>query len=207
MSIRVLEADEIRDLFKIDHLDVLADLSPQYDGSGCLVPKLSAESFGLEGLGCGSYASVIAHPEHAHLVIRVSKRTDGWVEYACGPANSLRPELHALGWTGDVWVAIAERLIPVPPEWEDDALDRVDTLLKGKGEGPEALAAAALMADAAERDLRFDDVAPRNIMMRANGDLVITDPMAEISDVAEAYLMNKFSIIDQDFYINYSFNC
>ena len=155
--------------------------------------------------GSGSYAVVIEHPEDPELVIRISARNDGWIDYALkNQAHEYAPRLFAVACTGSVWISITERLNPLSLEASSEAaiksaIDAMVMLNKRVAQDlhPNAFSPEELKKHQAWKGLteflqqflglENCDLKEANIMMR-KGVPVANDPIAEMdSEVARSH--------------------
>lgn len=199
MSIRTLTDTEIRKLFNVNELRALRAFLPHdlYGDTSDYGRASHGEDFGLDMLGEGAYAIVMQHPGDPDKVLRVALSDDGWISHAAGQPNVLRPVIHALGWTGHVWVAVAEKLMPVAEDWESRVERRVHNLFRGKGPDAEVEAARMMLDETQRHKMRLDDMDARNLMFRANGDLVINDPVSHLNDELEEQLKGQFRMREE----------
>lgn len=203
MNIPTLTESEIRELFAIFDLSDLQDLLPSEqaapDDDADYGRAAQPENFGLEMLGQGDYAVICAHPTRSDQVIRVSRRDDGWIGYvASGTSNPLRPAVHALGWTGAVWVAISEALLPVPSDMEQETHDRLYAMMHGQLNSAETRNAQRLRDEVSAAGLTLDDMEMRNLMFRLNGDLVLNDPVCFMPDPMEEEMKLRFRVPEME---------
>ena len=200
-SVSVLTAEEIRVLFRVSDVRTLADLLPHdlYADADDGGRAASPEDFGLEGLGFGGSAVVMAHPDDPSRVLRVCEEADGWVAYACGgEPNIHKPTVFALGWTGVCWVAVSERLDPASGEagvaFTDSLLSAVQPARKAEPTTPEMV---SLMADVQDRHLLLDDIEPRNILRRSDGMIVLNDQVSFMSVSHIRDFKDRFAVADE----------
>lgn len=196
-SIAVLTAEEIRVLFRVSDVRALTDLLPHdlYADADDGGRAASPEDFGLEGLGFGGSAVVMAHPDDPSRVLRVCEEADGWVAYACGgEPNAHKPTVFALGWTGGCWVAVSERLGPASAE---AAVAFTDSLQPARKANPASPEMVRLMADAQDRHLLLDDIEPRNILRRDDGTIVLNDPVSFMSVSHIRDFKDRFAVADE----------
>lgn len=202
MNIKILTEAEIKDLFEVFDVADLQDLLPPEKAAQDDVPNFGRvaqpENFGLDTIGQGDYAIIAAHPYDEDQVIRVSRPDDGWIGYAAtGTPNPLRPVVHALGWTGQVWVAITEALTPLPPRLERKTQHRIREMFLWSGTEADVDAAQRIFDETHAQGLSLDDLEARNLMLRANGDLVLNDPVSFMPDALEAALKVQFKMREQ----------
>lgn len=192
-----LSVSDIREVLSGDLMLFISDMlyHSEYDGWEDGFRKGHPD---MAFLGSGGSAVVLEHPDDPSLVIRVSEEGDGWVNYVCGSApNPLLPQVLSLGWTGDFWVALVERLEPV----EDERSTRlIQDLSAAAFDGatdvdPDAL---ALVRDAQSRGVVFDDLVNRNVMVRPCGQIVLNDPSTILPWADMQRLKEEFRVSDTD---------
>lgn len=165
------------------------------------------KSKGYEILGRGASAMVLG--KDSGDVVKVGNAHDGWLAYAkaCeGQTNAFLPKIHNLDVYDTYYVADIERLYPVAESffktkiykqlaaymvvcggWTNaryvyfskNTPEQIKKLAKSLvAEQPELLAALKLIIK--HKGDHHYDIHPDNIMKRADGSLVISDPLATL---------------------------
>jgi hypothetical protein len=161
---------------------------------------------GYERVGEPSASAVVLASPSEHEVIKVGKRSDCWLnfaEIAKGSSNPHVPKIKSLDWYGPHYLAAIEFLHEVPEtffktptfrkiaawlhvngKWangkdvylhrfSDDQIKEMADVLQR--EEPQMVEALKMVVNA--RGSCNFDVHPENLMKRANGTLVISDPL------------------------------
>ena len=119
----------------------------------------------------------------------MSEEADGWLSWVCNESHPIRPEVMAIGWTGDVWVSIAERLEHPSHDESVEFCRRVEQSLPDIGTPPEDPDIALALGD-----VMLDDLAPRNVMRRPDGQMVLNDPQSFMGFARMKALKEMFDI-------------
>lgn len=199
MDIKTLTPADLTDLFTTQDPAVIARLLPtfKYENDGEHMPP---EALGLTWIGDGSCATIIAHPHDPSLTIRVSEETDGWITYACGGGedHTARPHIFALGWTGQCWVAVSERLCPAVHVEAQMFLDYIEAALLPNARRVPSEEAIWVADDISARRLPVDDLYRNNVMSRPNGDIVLNDPLSHMSIEQMLEMKSRFTTSCED---------
>ncbi len=154
----------------------------------------------LAGLGCqvignGLYANVFSVPHRSDLAIKVAG-CDPWPDYIrwatkAGYAGKFAPKVYSLKFHSDYYVAIMERLVCTVREirftdkgdYRDIRTDQLTLYNQfsgyGRGEKDETAAPDFIAYVAQLRHHQFyGDMHDGNVMVRHDGQLVITDPVS-----------------------------
>lgn len=158
-----------------------------------LVKSMKAHGFALVGTGING--AVFQHPDYPY-VIKVYRRDQGYDEwlYFCqrNAANTYVPKLRGqVIRLNAIFSAVRiEKLQPCPSDLAGDFIDRLDALERRLVDWrnppldaePDLLAVAKFTRDWESHG----DVTPHNIMQRANGEVVLIDPI-NIDPTMEIY--------------------
>lgn len=182
MSIAVLGVDEIARLLTTADPDAVESLlcwRDEVEEGDYEIGPLNPEALGLYVLGTGACAVVLLHPDDEGLVIRVCEESDGWVGYVCdGAPNPHKPTVLSLGWAGNCWVAVCECFKPISREEAAEFEESFWVCEDRDRSGPPATQMEALFEDIEARGLAPDNVCRRNILRRADGTIVLNDPVS-----------------------------
>lgn len=141
-------------------------------------------------LGRGEHACIFEHPSDNSRVVRISDYPDGWFEYVTVAGEGLHvPRVFDFATAGGCFLAIAERLEPVPDDaYGEEMIDCAVAVIWG--EGARRVPDGALdrfrqcqpgfEAFVGRLPFRPTDLRNENFMMKG-GTLVLNDPLGSMS--------------------------
>lgn len=146
--------------------------------------KLNAAGF--EKIGSGLYSNVFAKP-NSDKVIKVGRIGDDWPAYIKwatenGYAGNFAPKVFDLKFRKDYYIAVMERLVATMREFIDDGenTDQYQLYSEFRSGDRKELEATDFVAfyELLKNKRWAGDLHDKNVMVRADGQLVIIDPSA-----------------------------
>lgn len=150
---------------------------------------VSAERLGFEWIGEGDNATVLVHPDHPDIAVRIAAEADGFlllaVMAAAGPAagvdRAMLPVVHDVRLLeGGALIAVVERLYELGERFDEIA----DVAEAYPDQARSLMEAASQLLLALDRNGCGRDIwdlgagnAGYNIMQRSDGALVLSDPL------------------------------
>jgi hypothetical protein len=159
---------------------------------------------GFVFLAKGLYAVVLFHPKNPQRVIKVANAADGWASYVVWAtqkrfAGGFAPKVYSLKFHNGFYVASMERLSCTISEVRDGAgsYNNSQVYLYRQIEKREKLLSPPLLAKfmaAFDSSGYRNDMHDRNVMVRHDGHVVVTDPSSDYFDKPAYRIKNGYIV-------------